>query len=311
MSSLSSNMISKRYCPECGGFDLVKLHRGFIQKRILRAPNNLQCLSCGYILSVEQFNDNTPKDVPMFIDSSLKSTDDSSSTEQETKPVDTTIEDAVAQLDNDPTHADTPPMRWPYYLLGLGLIAAAAYFVLYSPSTETSTTIAPAEVIPDLVPDTPTPQEESYLITPTLNSTVSLDSSLQETEQPPVTAPTVAEQTHQTNPDHTDRLIADTSEPAMQSSVPLEAALQDQNSQIQQIEAAMKDTTPVIEDTPASDIEVPALSTHIQIEVTEKNTIPAIASNSPAALDSPDPSDELIEKAAIELMKNDLDRLFQ
>ena len=65
MSIVSSNMISKQYCPECDSFDLLKLHRGFIQKKILNAENKLQCRDCGGVFKHNAFVNNMPKEVPV------------------------------------------------------------------------------------------------------------------------------------------------------------------------------------------------------------------------------------------------------
>lgn len=64
----TSNMVSKLYCSGCGGFHLVKLHRGFIQKRILDAPNKLFCQKCEKVLSTKDFDKNIPKIMPAFIE---------------------------------------------------------------------------------------------------------------------------------------------------------------------------------------------------------------------------------------------------
>lgn len=68
MHTPSSNMVSKHYCLACGSFNLVKLHRSFVQKRIFNSPNKLQCQSCEQILSINDMNDNLPREVPLFIE---------------------------------------------------------------------------------------------------------------------------------------------------------------------------------------------------------------------------------------------------
>jgi len=69
MSVVSSNMISKHYCPECDSFDLVKLHRSFVQKRILNSQHELQCKACGEVFKPDVFEQNEPIKVPVFIES--------------------------------------------------------------------------------------------------------------------------------------------------------------------------------------------------------------------------------------------------
>lgn len=68
MSIVSSNMISKHYCPQCNSFDLLKLHRGFVQKRILGTENKLQCRACGEVFKPGVFDKNIPLEVPVFLE---------------------------------------------------------------------------------------------------------------------------------------------------------------------------------------------------------------------------------------------------
>jgi len=88
MSMPSSNMVSKNYCPNCGGFDLVKLHRSFIQKRILDAPNKLYCQSCALALSVSDFSNNPAKEIPVFIGGSIAADANDRSIERYRREVD-------------------------------------------------------------------------------------------------------------------------------------------------------------------------------------------------------------------------------
>lgn len=68
MSIVSSNMISKHYCPQCNSFDLLKLHRGFVQKHILGTENKLQCRACGEVIKPMVFDQNIPIEVPVFLE---------------------------------------------------------------------------------------------------------------------------------------------------------------------------------------------------------------------------------------------------
>ena len=68
MSIVSSNMISKHYCPKCHSFDLFKLHRSFVEKRILGSQNKFQCRACEQVFKPSVFESNIPKEVPVFID---------------------------------------------------------------------------------------------------------------------------------------------------------------------------------------------------------------------------------------------------
>ena len=68
MSIVSSNMISKHYCPKCNSFDLFKLHRSFVEKRIFGSQNKFQCKACEQVFKPSVFESNIPKEVPVFID---------------------------------------------------------------------------------------------------------------------------------------------------------------------------------------------------------------------------------------------------
>jgi hypothetical protein len=61
-------MISKHYCPKCHSFDLFKLHRSFVEKRILGSENKFQCRSCEQVFKPSVFESNLPKEVPVFLD---------------------------------------------------------------------------------------------------------------------------------------------------------------------------------------------------------------------------------------------------
>jgi hypothetical protein len=61
-------MISKHYCPKCNSFDLFKLHRSFVEKRILGSQNKFQCKACEQVFKPSVFESNIPKEVPVFID---------------------------------------------------------------------------------------------------------------------------------------------------------------------------------------------------------------------------------------------------
>jgi len=61
-------MISKHYCPQCNSFDLLKLHRNFLHKRILGSENKLQCKACGQVLKKAAFDQNIPREVPVFLE---------------------------------------------------------------------------------------------------------------------------------------------------------------------------------------------------------------------------------------------------
>ena len=72
MSIVSSNMISKHYCPKCQSFDLLKTHRSFVQKNILGCANKFQCRSCDTVIKQKGFDKNIPKEVPVFMDKPLR-----------------------------------------------------------------------------------------------------------------------------------------------------------------------------------------------------------------------------------------------
>ena len=68
MPAISSNTISKYYCPKCGIFDLMNLHRNFMQKHIIGAPNKLQCKACANVIKPGAFESNIPCEVPVFLE---------------------------------------------------------------------------------------------------------------------------------------------------------------------------------------------------------------------------------------------------
>ena len=61
-------MISKQYCPKCESFDLLKLRRNFFHKRILGTENKLQCKACGEVFKPHVFEQNIPREIPVFLE---------------------------------------------------------------------------------------------------------------------------------------------------------------------------------------------------------------------------------------------------
>ena len=109
MSIVSSNMISKHYCPQCNSFDLLKLHRNFLQKRILGSENKLQCQACGEVFKNVAFDQNIPIEVPVFIETANPIAVPAASSEK--------VEDCLHQeVDSDNT--STPVFNDPSVALG-------------------------------------------------------------------------------------------------------------------------------------------------------------------------------------------------
>ena len=69
MSIVSSNMITKNYCPKCESFDLIKLQRSFLHKHILDSENKMQCRDCGEVSKRQAIEQNIPREVRTFLDS--------------------------------------------------------------------------------------------------------------------------------------------------------------------------------------------------------------------------------------------------
>ena len=70
MSIVFSNRISKHYCPRCSSFDLLKIHRNFLQKQILGAENKFECVACGEVFKKNAFEQNIPIETPTFLETS-------------------------------------------------------------------------------------------------------------------------------------------------------------------------------------------------------------------------------------------------
>ena len=72
-STASTNMISKRYCPNCGSFILERIPRSFVQKVILKMQPKYSCYGCKEKISKAELNKNTAKEVPIFLEQTLNS----------------------------------------------------------------------------------------------------------------------------------------------------------------------------------------------------------------------------------------------
>lgn len=67
MSEEFSNVVSQQYCPECESFDLKRVHRGFIKKKILHSPPQYVCRRCGVSIKENQFTAQSVKKVPALL----------------------------------------------------------------------------------------------------------------------------------------------------------------------------------------------------------------------------------------------------
>ena len=68
MSEKLSNLTSRQYCHKCGSFDLKRIHRGFIKKKILQSPMEFKCHECGEVTDEKKVSHQELKQVPLFIE---------------------------------------------------------------------------------------------------------------------------------------------------------------------------------------------------------------------------------------------------
>lgn len=69
MPSLNAkNMASKQYCPKCGSFNMRRLHRGYISKRLLNKSPQYMCLECKSKSTEEVLEQNDMKKMPAFLE---------------------------------------------------------------------------------------------------------------------------------------------------------------------------------------------------------------------------------------------------
>lgn len=61
--------VTKRYCPECGSFHIVRIRRGFFRKYILLMPPRYECRTCKMKFSRKQLNANAYIEDPFSGDS--------------------------------------------------------------------------------------------------------------------------------------------------------------------------------------------------------------------------------------------------
>ena len=179
MSTPSSNMISKHYCPECGGFELVKLHRSFIQKRIFKAPNKLFCQNCELVLSFDDFSNNLAKEVPVFLTGSATKAPaeminevSESLIEEQIAPMQSSSESVREDVTEDIHLPVTPKkkgvLKWFLYVAGALVISGGAYLGYKYTSSNAGVSEEPARSVN--VPQTPslnvveTEKEESIVV---------------------------------------------------------------------------------------------------------------------------------------------------
>jgi transposase-like protein len=67
MDNAFSNLTSKHYCPKCGSFNLRRVHRGFIKKKLLKLAAQYECKSCSSVLSETTLDENEAQKVPQLI----------------------------------------------------------------------------------------------------------------------------------------------------------------------------------------------------------------------------------------------------
>ena len=301
MLTPSSNMISKNYCPDCGGFDLVKLHRSFIQKRILDAPNKLSCQECGRVLSITDFSNNIAKEMPLFLDGSGTNALVEPVVEITESPVsvaeialEQSLPDLIRENETDEVlHQYAPKKRkgaltWLLYTMGLLVISGTAYlgYRYINDSTEI------------------TPKESDVSV----NAPQALDTIIKtDIEEPSIT------------PQIQVSIIEVPEEPqqiaALEPSIVIIEVPQINKAPIAAVEVVevLQLATEIVEKRPEL-MQVPKPEIEIRIVLPLKDPVSPlkstnVADTSKTIKKAPEVTDPLIEKAAIEFMKNDLDEL--
>lgn len=146
MSIVSSNMISKHYCPECESFDLSKLRRSFAQKYILNAENKLRCNACNNVFESSAFDVSTPKEVPLFLNESDSLAERSAIINPVSKPSGAaSVSSDLAQsspFDNGESQLlnNEKKSAWLYLIVTLLVLFGSAYALIWMP-TSTSTSL--------------------------------------------------------------------------------------------------------------------------------------------------------------------------
>ena len=301
MLTPSSNMISKNYCPGCGGFDLVKLHRSFIQKRILDAPNKLSCQECGRVLSITDFSNNIAKEMPLFLDGSGANAPAEAIVEVTETPVsvanialEQSSPDLIRENETEEVSHQYAPKKkkgvfaWTLYAMGLLVISGATYlgYMYISDSTE----IIPKE------------SDVSVNASQTLDTVIKTD-----IEESPI-APQI--QVNIVEVPEEPQQIA-----ALESSIEIIEVPQINKAPVAAVEVVEVAplVTEVLENRPEL-VQVPKPEVEIRIVLPLKDPVsPLKDANltvaSKAIKKASEVTDPLIEKAAIEFMKNDLDKL--
>jgi len=56
-------MLSNHYCPQCSSFNIKRVHRGFIKKRIFLAQPSYECRDCHVKFTKKTLLRNEPKEL--------------------------------------------------------------------------------------------------------------------------------------------------------------------------------------------------------------------------------------------------------
>lgn len=60
-------MESREYCPDCGTFNILRVHRGFFKKRILMIAPTYICNKCGSQFTQSKMQNNHLRELPELL----------------------------------------------------------------------------------------------------------------------------------------------------------------------------------------------------------------------------------------------------
>ena len=295
MPSPSSNMISNNYCPNCESFDLIKVHRSFIQKRILRSANNLQCQSCDKVISASQLIKNTPKDVPMFIEAGTQRKIIAQ------KPATITQKSSTPETYEHPQIKRKGPSGLVYLTLAISALAGLGY-LSFERLTKSDNIIQNT-----VLKDVPALQEQEpslALSSQKPSKSENAPNHLTGMAAPTISTPADINSELSDMPENYSVKIK-TIQSKSQAPTALEASVTPE--QIPQLL-----TTVELQTLPQPSIEVPAVEAIVELTSNKRITPDSQPANTVNKLNKVKPqSNALLEKAAVELIKQDLDTLFQ
>lgn len=280
---------------------MVKLHRSFIQKRILKAPNKLFCQNCELVLSFDDFSNNLAKEVPVFLTGSATKAPaeminevSESLIEEQIAPMQSSPESVIEDVTEDIHLPATPKkkgvLKWFLYVAGALVISGGAYLGYKYTSSNAGVSEEPARSVN--VPQTlslnvvdETEKEESIVV-PQVQTFVIEERTERSQARDPVS----------------DLENAELSQfKASPVATVEEVAVLQPNKEV--VEKSQELVTVA-----KLDAEVRIVLPYKDSDSSLKNTVLTVDTQQVTKKES-EKSDPLIEKAAIEFMKSDLDKL--